>query len=191
MNLRAAKKALRQQVRAGRDAIPPAERARRSLAIAERVLALAEISAAETVMAFASFGSEVDTRPLLERLAAEGRTVLLPRVEEREIVPVRWTPGMPLWRSAFGIDEPKGEPVDPAGIDLVITPGVAFDRSGRRTGYGGGFYDRLFGRLRPGVPRIAVAFGIQIVDEVPSGGADRAVDAIVTESEVIRPALAG
>lgn len=191
MNLRAAKKALRQEVRARRDAIPPAERARRSLAIAERLLGLPETSAAQTVLAFASFGSEVDTRPLLERLAAEGRTVLLPRVEDREIAPVRWTPGMALGRSRFGIDEPGGEPVDPTGIDLVITPGVAFDRSGRRTGYGGGFYDRLFGRLRPGVPRIAVAFGAQIVEEVPSGGSDRSVDAIVTEDEVIRLTTAG
>jgi 5-formyltetrahydrofolate cyclo-ligase len=71
-------------------------------------------------------------------------------------------------------------------LDLVVVPGVAFDRRGARVGYGGGFYDRLLPRLRAGVPPIAIAFALQIVPEVPEGGMDRRVDAIVTEDEVIR-----
>jgi len=63
---------------------------------------------------------------------------------------------------------------------------VAFDDAGRRVGYGGGFYDRLLPRLRPGVPAVAVAFSLQLVPEVPAGGMDRRVDSVVTESEVIR-----
>ena len=80
-----------------------------------------------------------------------------------------------------------GTPLDPASIDVVGVPGVAFDRRGVRIGYGGGFYDRF---LR-GLPAFTVAlvFGLQVLDEdIPSGRFDLPVDAIVTEEETIRAA---
>jgi 5-formyltetrahydrofolate cyclo-ligase len=189
--LRAAKKTLRREIRARRDAIPPDERARRSSKIADRLLALPEISGAKTVMLFSSFGSEVDTGPILVRLIGDGRTVLLPRLEDREIVAVRWSPGEPLAPGALGIGEPTGEAVPPADIDVLVTPGVAFDRHGNRIGYGGGNYDRLLPKLRRSVPAIAIAFAMQVVDAVPVGRVDRRVDAVVTEDEVIRPGRGG
>jgi 5-formyltetrahydrofolate cyclo-ligase len=83
--------------------------------------------------------------------------------------------------------EPSGgDVVAPEDVELVIVPGVAFDRRGGRVGYGRGFYDRFLDRTRPGVPAIAIGFAIQVVDAVPSGGMDRRVDAVVTEDEVIR-----
>jgi 5-formyltetrahydrofolate cyclo-ligase len=80
-----------------------------------------------------------------------------------------------------------GTPLDPASIDVVGVPGVAFDRGGRRIGYGGGYYDRF---LR-GLPAftVALAFGLQVLDEaLPTGRFDLPVDAIVTEGETIRVA---
>jgi 5-formyltetrahydrofolate cyclo-ligase len=83
--------------------------------------------------------------------------------------------------------EPSGgEVVAPDGVDVVVVPGVAFDRAGRRVGYGGGFYDRFLPRTRPGALAVAVAFALQVVDAVPHGGGDRGVQVIVTEDEVIR-----
>ena len=79
-----------------------------------------------------------------------------------------------------------GRVLGPGQLDLVIVPGVAFDRDGNRVGYGGGFYDRLLPRLRPGVPAVGLAFGLQVVARVVSGGTDRRVHAIVTEDEVLR-----
>jgi 5-formyltetrahydrofolate cyclo-ligase len=67
-----------------------------------------------------------------------------------------------------------------------VPPGVAFDRSGRRVGYGGGFYDRFLPMLGWAGPRIALAFDVQLVDELPAGGFDLPVDVIVTESRVLR-----
>ncbi|MDQ3974737.1 MAG: 5-formyltetrahydrofolate cyclo-ligase, partial [Actinomycetota bacterium] len=63
----------------------------------------------------------------------------------------------------------------------------AFDRQGRRLGYGGGHFDRLLARLPQGIPTIGAAFDVQIVAAVPHEAHDRALDVVVTESEVIRP----
>jgi 5-formyltetrahydrofolate cyclo-ligase len=185
--LKQAKRALRREVLAARDALPPDDRRAWSEAVAARFLALPELADSRTVMAFWSFGSEVDTALLLEGLLDEGRTTAMPRVEGVEVVPVSYGPGDEIRQTSFGAFEPvAGRVLDVTELDLVIVPGVAFDGAGRRIGYGGGFYDRLLPRLRARVPAVAVAFSIQLVPEVPAGGMDRRVDAIVTEREVIR-----
>jgi 5-formyltetrahydrofolate cyclo-ligase len=88
----------------------------------------------------------------------------------------------------MGIREPDPRGRRPARVDrvdVVIAPGVAFDAAGRRLGYGGGFYDRLLPRLRPGTPVVGVAFATQVVDAVPATARDAPVDMIVTESGTI------
>lgn len=185
--LKRTKRALRREVIARRDALSERDRAAASLAIADRVVALPEARQARSAMAFWSFGSEVDTAPLIERLVAGGKTLTLPRIESSDVVPVAFVPGDPTTETSFGAMEPAGGRVlDPSELDLVIVPGVAFDRSGNRVGYGAGYYDRFLRRTRPGVPAVAIAFSAQVVPEVPTGGTDRRVDAIVTEAEVIR-----
>lgn len=185
--LKRAKRELRREVLARRDAMDAVERAERSRDIAARALALPEIGDAGTVMAFWSFGSEVDTAPLIEGVLANGTRLVLPRVEGAEVVAAAYASGDPVAASSFGAMEPTGGPVTaPLEVDVVVVPGVAFDRRGARVGYGGGFYDRFLPRTRAGVPAIAVAFALQVVGEVPEGPFDRRVDAIVTEHEVIR-----
>lgn len=185
--LKRAKRALRREVLERRDALPPAEREARSRRIADRLLALPELERAGTVMAFSSFGSEADTRPVLERLAGRGVRLALPRIREGEIRPVGYRPGDPVTRAPFGALEPSaGRELDAAEIDVVVTPGVAFDPEGFRVGYGGGFYDRLFRRTREDAFRVAIGFALQVVPPVPRGRTDEPVDALVTEDEVIR-----
>jgi 5-formyltetrahydrofolate cyclo-ligase len=185
--LKQAKRALRREVVARRDAVPPEERAARSVGIVDRLLALPEVRAARTGMAFWSFGSEVETAPLIDRWCAQGVRVALPRIAGDAIEAVAYRPGDPVRETRFGAMEPsEGDVVAPQEIDVVVVPGVAFDRAGRRVGYGGGFYDRFLPRTGPGALVVAVAFSLQVVGEVPQGGGDRGVDAIVTEDEVIR-----
>jgi 5-formyltetrahydrofolate cyclo-ligase len=180
------KKALRARIRAERDALPPAERTRRSREIARRLFGLPGFQNARTVMVFSSFGSEVDTGPIIERLAAEGRRVALPRVEGRQMVAVIYRPGDPLSRASFGAMEPTdGGAVEPAAVDVIVTPGLAFDRRGYRLGYGAGFYDRFLHRTRRDALRVGICFALQMVAEVPSGPMDRPVHVIVTDEEVI------
>jgi 5-formyltetrahydrofolate cyclo-ligase len=174
-------------VLAARDALAPQERAARSARIAERLLGLPELAGARTVMAFASFGSEVDTGPILSGLADRGTRLALPRISDGKVVAVGYRPGDRLARAALGVPEPvDGEPIPDREIDVVVTPGVAFDPAGWRVGYGGGFYDRFLRRVRAHVPRIAVAFALQLVPEVPHGADDERVDLIVTEDGVVR-----
>ena len=185
--LKQAKRALRRAVLAQRDALPPEERSAGSEAIAERFLGLPEVVGAETVLAFSSFGSEVDTAPLITRLRSRGTTVALPRIEGNEVVPVVATLGAAMTQTSFGAMEPaEGRVLEVAELDLVAVPGVAFDRSCDRVGYGAGYYDRLLGMRREGVAAIAIAFSIQIVDRVPTGAIDQRIDGVVTELEVIR-----
>lgn len=182
-----AKRALRRDVLAERDALPIVERVTKSEAIALRLLGMSETIHARVVMAYWSFGSEVDTAPLIERLVAQGRTVALPRIERDELVPVAFVPDEAMQETTFGAMEPSnGRALDPGELDLVVAPGVAFDRACGRVGYGRGFYDRLLGRVPAGTPVVGVAFDLQVVHEVPTGRSDRAVDAVVTENEVIR-----
>jgi len=184
--LKRAKRRVRREVLAARDAIPGPERARRSERIAERFLALPELREAACVMAFWSFGSEVDTAPLIDGVLARGATVTLPRIEGDVIDAVTWRPGEAVGETSFGAREPAGgHRVEPATIDVVVTPGVAFDREGRRVGYGGGFYDRFLPRTD--AARIGVAFDVQVLDQdLPAGAFDLRIEAIVTESEVLR-----
>jgi 5-formyltetrahydrofolate cyclo-ligase len=138
-------------------------------------------------MGFWSFGSEVNTAPLIAGLRSRGITVALPRIERSEVVPVVAKLGAAMTETSFGAMEPaEGRVLEVAELDLVVVPGVAFDRSCDRVGYGGGYYDRLLGMRRDGAAAIAIAFSIQIVDLVPTGAIDRRIDGVVTETEVIR-----
>ena len=151
--LKARKRAVRRATIARRDLLNEEERSTKSERIVERVLALPEVGAARTVMAFWSFGSEVQTSALIERLHEAGKRVALPRVAEGDIVAVATRQAIRSSATSFGAMEPVGVDLVPAeDVDVVIVPGVAFDRRGGRVGYGGGFYDRLFARA-PGAGR--------------------------------------
>ncbi|HYZ12576.1 MAG TPA: 5-formyltetrahydrofolate cyclo-ligase [Actinomycetota bacterium] len=181
------KRDIRRSVLHERDALLEEDRRARSVAITERLMALPELRYTRTVMAFWSFGSEVDTSGLIEALHAAGKRVVLPRVDGREVAAVVYVPGDPTAAASFGAMEPtSAEIVRSTEIDVVIAPGVAFDRNGGRVGYGGGFYDRFLRTVRADTPVIGLAFAVQLVDEVPRGEHDRPVDVVVTEMGLIR-----
>ncbi len=181
----------RRCVLAARDALPAAERARLSAAICVRAAALPELCAAKVILSFAAFRSEIDTGPLSEWVLAEGKALCLPRVLAPRLMAAfriadlaaDLTPGV------WGIPEPRDGLVEvtPDMLDAVIVPGSVFDAAGRRCGYGGGFYDSYLPRTRAGIPRIALAFGVQVISRLVCEPHDLPVTAIVTEDGVIRP----
>jgi 5-formyltetrahydrofolate cyclo-ligase len=187
-DLKRAKRAVRARILAARDAMSASERERATARIADLVLSLPEVDRASAVMAFWSFGSEPDTAPLVKALDSRGLRVALPRIVGEDMEAYAYAPGDAVTATSFGASEPSmGEALDPSAIDVVVTPAVAFDRSGRRVGYGGGFYDRFFPRTRPDTLRVGIGFDLQLVDQdLPGGHFDLGLDAIVTESGVVR-----
>jgi len=185
--IRDRKRELRTRVLRERDAVPPSVRAEDSVALAKRLLDLPETRAARTVAAFSSFGSEVDTTPITGALHDRGVTVVLPYLEGGVLRMAEHRPGGAMIPTSYGAAEPAARvPTAPASIDLVVVPGVAFDRHGNRIGYGRGYYDGFVRTLRPSTPRVAVAFAAQLVEDVPHGPTDERVDMVVTPAEVIR-----
>lgn len=189
--LRETKRALRERVLAERDRIPPPFRAAASAAIGTTLAARADFSAAKTVLLTLSFGSEWDTLPLLLNALEQGKTVVLPRVDTatRMLQLCRLTePSRDVSPGYRGIPEPQAHCalIGAEAIDWVLVPGVAFDPTGRRLGYGGGYYDRLSATLRADALRIAGAFELQVVDRVPAAPHDAPVHAIVTETRTLR-----
>ncbi len=185
-----AKRALRERVIALRDALPAEDRHAAARAIAARLLAQPALAAARTVLLTLPFRSEWDARILVARALATGKTVVLPRVDrELRILALHSIrdPRSDVEPGYRGIPEPRLDcpAVAPEAIEWVLVPGVAFDATGGRLGYGGGFYDRLLPRLPAGVPRVAGALELQIVDHVPAAPHDCRVDAIVTEMRTI------
>ena len=172
-------------VRAG---IPPADRAVLAARAEARLLALPELQGAGTVLLFYSFGSEIPTGVLLRRLLERGRRVLLPYVTGEETMEAAEVgPDDPLEESGYGPKEPaRRVAVDPDQVDAVVTPGLAFDRSGHRLGYGGGHYDRYLARLGPHAVRIGIGFGAQLVEEIPAEETDQRLTLVVTDEEVVR-----
>lgn len=178
---------MRREVLAQRDGVASEDRARRSRSIAQRVAALPEMAGVTLLLSYWPMGSEVDPLFLLPLLPV-GVSLALPRVVGRDIVPTAYRPGDPMAESELGPREPTlGGPVEPSAVGAVLVPGVAFDPSGSRIGYGGGFYDRFAAILPAETPRIALAFDLQVLPEVPTGPFDRRVDVIVTEERIIRP----
>jgi 5-formyltetrahydrofolate cyclo-ligase len=184
--LKRAKRLIRRAVLEDRDAVPVDVREQRGERVTDLFLELPEVRAARTIMLFSTFGSEVPTGPLIERLHERGVVVALPRIEDGELVPVTYAPGDRTTTTSFGAREPaEGRRLDPSSIDVVAVPGVAFDRGGRRIGYGGGYYDRFLRDLP--VFTAALVFGHQVMEEaLPAGRFDLPVAAIVTEDETIR-----
>jgi 5-formyltetrahydrofolate cyclo-ligase len=187
-----AKRALRTRVLSARDQMAATVRAEATRAIVTRLAARADFQAAPTLLLTLPFGSEWDTALLLAFALGRKKVVALPRVNlatrmldlctvtdlARDVAP-----------GYRGIREPLAHcmRIDPAAIGWVLVPGVAFDRDGKRLGYGGGFYDRLLPLLAPDAATVAGAFELQIVDDIPSAAHDLTVGAIVTEERTLSP----
>lgn len=131
------------------------------------------------VMLFSSLPDEIPTHHIIERWA-KTKNVFLPRVCGDDIEVIRYQPGI-LEKGSYNILEPKGDNiVDPSILDLIIVPGVAFDRKGNRCGRGKGFYDRFLAKTH--ATTIAVCFDCQLVDTLPVEPHDIPANYVVTSS---------
>jgi len=190
MTLRDAKQALREAVVVAREALAPAWRAQASAAIAARIADMDSFSRARVVLLTLPYRSEWDATLLVDRALAAGKVVAAPRVDPsaRMLRAYRIDDAARDVEAGYrGIPEPRAAcpEIAPDRIDWVLVPGTAFDATGRRLGYGGGYYDRLLPFLPTTTPRVAGAFEAQVVDSVPTAPHDVTVDCIVTEQRTL------
>lgn len=179
------KQTLREKYLRARRSLTPEERAEKSARIAERIAALPEFAAAETVLVYRATPDEADLNFLTEHPASAGKRfaypVCLNAKEMAAMLPGGWREG------AFGILEPdpaSSQNVSPEEIGLVVCPGVAFDGDGTRLGMGGGYYDRFLPRCTDAAVLLA-AFEAQRAEEtLPREANDIPVGRIVTENGV-------
>ncbi|MBA2322220.1 MAG: 5-formyltetrahydrofolate cyclo-ligase [Deltaproteobacteria bacterium] len=184
MTLRDDKAALRARVVAARAEVDAASRAQLGPQIDARLLALPEIAAARRVLLYASREAEVPMAPVAQALRARGVAIGVPRIEGDELVPCPIASWEDLVPGVFRIPTSAADPWT-GPIDVVITPGAAFDEAGGRLGLGRGFYDRLLSSGRIGFA-VGACWDVQLVPEVPMDALDRRVDAVVTPTRTIR-----
>jgi 5-formyltetrahydrofolate cyclo-ligase len=182
-NLKHAKTAVRDLVRAEIEEIPAASRVATSAQACSRLKQVAIWEQAKRVLFFAPLPDELDIWPLLGDALAAGKNVALPRfsrVAKAYAAARVQNLEADIQRGQFGIREPRGKcaEIPLRQLDLALVPGMAFDLGGRRLGRGRGFYDQLLAAVRGA--KCGVAFDEQIVSEVPAGPHDVRMNFILT-----------
>ncbi len=183
--------AVRQEMRCRRDAMNPDEVLNLSRAIEERLFARKEFSDCRSIMYFLSFGNEVRTDEMIMRSLKDNRRVYVPRLvrRERRMEVCEITDmDQEFELGSYDIREPSrlsSKVVSPSTIDAVIAPGLAFDRSGGRIGFGGGCFDWLFKQLRDEALYFGVAYQFQVMDSIPHDPWDERVQKIFTDNDTI------
>lgn len=183
------KKALRHEIQQRLVQISKEERIAKSKQICQRIIDAEVFGEASVVMAFLAMPHEVDLTLLILHAWQQGKTVAVPKVswEQRHMISVELTSLETGFKThVHGLKNPvNGTPVPFDEIDLIVTPGLGFDKNGNRLGRGGAYYDNFFKHKKITAARWAVAFSQQLYDEIPHDGDDVPVDAIVTEKELI------
>ncbi len=186
--MREEKQQLRRQVRERIARLPLEALAAKSASAARLITAWPGFIRAKTVMLYIPMQREIDTAAIARAAWDAGKTVLAPRtdVPARRMEALAFTDHSQLTVGAYNILEPVGEATDVSEIDLLILPGVAFDRAGNRLGQGGGFYDRFLAADGLRATTVAIAFDEQIVEAVPVEETDWPMETIITDKEIIR-----
>ena len=175
---------LRKKIRELKRAVSPEEKLRRSEAVMQKVEALPEFEKARVVLLYWSMADEVQTHAFVERWYKE-KVLLLPCVDGDDLLLRQYTgPECMVEGEQFGIGEPGATlPVytDLGSVEIIIVPGVAFDRAGNRMGRGRGFYDRLL-KSTPNAMKIGVAYDFQMLDSIPVEPHDVKMNRVITEN---------
>lgn len=184
-----AKLAMRRAILAAREAMPASQRQLESILLCGRLSANIRYQRARAVLAYAGFGTEVNTEAFLRAVLADGKLLALPRIDKTQNVLALYQVrnlDTDMEAGPWGIREPKADPARIFALreaDFVLTPGLAFDSQCNRMGYGKAYYDRLFADCPGEIPyRLALAFDCQIVERVPVSTTDVRLDAIISPS---------
>lgn len=192
------KQTIRSRILSNRDALPASLRTQFSTAITERILQMPEYQAARVVMGYMNFGTEFESEIWGRQALRDGKKLWLPKVNrstneldvycvndlQNELVSGVWNIREPMPDRCLKVESLES-------LDFILMPGVAFGREGARLGYGGGFYDKLVARITEECSgahlpeRVAGAYSLQLIEDIPQEVTDRKVQWLVTEVETI------
>lgn len=186
MNL-LSKTTLRKLVLEKRDAVAVDTRKKWDEEVIKRIIHSEFYINSSSIFTFVSFGSEVNTHQIINLALNDNKIIYVPKIKSKEkgIEIFRINSLSDLKPGYFGILEPSENcsAADSSDIDLILMPGVAFDRQGGRLGYGAGFYDRFLTKMNKKITKIALAYQLQVVDSVPMESSDVRIDGIITNEE--------
>lgn len=170
-------------------AIQPQQRDQKSSNACERLVSTPQFQDASTVMMFLSLPHEADTSEAILSAWQLGKIVAVPKVswQQRHMIPVQIdTLETGFSTGTSGLRSPTaGVPVPFGQIDLVVTPGLGFDRKGNRLGRGAAYYDRFFANKELKASRCGFAFAEQLIDSIPAAEHDEPMDFIVTDNGIV------
>jgi len=169
-----------------RNELLPEQAARMSRLAQQRLVATKLFAAARSLALYSPVRKEVDTRGIFSIACRQGKQVYYPRVAGKHLhfVPISRTEQ--LVPGAFGVLEPAADLKPGQQVpDLILVPGVAFDRCGHRLGYGRGFYDRYLARCCDKAVRVGFSYSFQLYDALPVDAHDQSLDVLVTDAETI------
>ncbi len=186
----AQKKQIREEAHRRRNAQPNKDEL--SLSICSQFMNLPEYTPSKSVMFYVDARSEVRTRHSLQKALETRKKIVVPWCNPNQELELFHLEAMAelalgMYKILEPLPELRHQPhkvVQPEELDLVMVPGVAFDRRGARMGHGFGYYDKLLHRVRPGVPLVALAFECQFFPEIPTQEHDIFMDKIITEAAI-------
>ncbi len=181
------KKKLRQQILKKRKALSPEWLNENSGLIHSNLKSLAALKKTKIIHTYVDWQNEVKTQSLISELLETGKRIVVPMVDKstQQLQHFEIKSLSELKPGAFGIMEPKKNLKTSVGIEaleVIIVPGVAFDLSGHRLGYGGGYYDAFLKQTL--ALKIAIGFEFQIVEKIPTRAEDEKIDILVTEKQI-------
>lgn len=183
------KEQLRRELRKGLLEISPEQRSEKSRRACQNLISTPQFQNASVVMLYLSMPHEVDTSEAILSAWQLGKTVVVPKVswQQRHMIPVQINSlETGFSTEVAGLRNPiTGVPVPFEDIDLVVTPGLGFDRNGNRLGRGGSYYDRFFANPQLKAQKCGLAFAEQLVDSVPVAEHDQSIDFLVTDEKIM------
>ena len=180
------KQELRVKLRAMRRDLSPEEQKTASLAVFRQLQKFTPYRDAACIMAYMACRGELSLAPVMDEWLARGRKLLLPRCEAPGVMTARCVANMAqLVSGTFGLMEPDAacKIAAPEEIELILVPGVAFDRMGHRLGQGGGYYDCFLAKTH--ALRVGICHDEALIDRVPVEEHDCMMDAVITPRETI------
>ncbi len=170
-------------------AISSEQRSEKSKKACRNLVSIPQFQSASTVMMYLSLPHEADTSEAILHAWQLGKVIAVPKVswQQRYMIAVQINSlETGFSTSVSGLRNPiAGVPMPFEDIDLVVTPGLGFDRKGNRLGRGGSYYDRFFANAELKASRCGFGFAEQLVETIPVAEHDEPVDILVTDEEII------